>query len=177
MAFADDDVREMRERREIAGCADGTLRRNHWMNFGVQHRAEDFDGFGSDAAEAFGERVGAEEHHRARFGFAERSADSAGVRADEIHLELSDLFGGDADGSELAEAGVDAVGGFAAGDDALDDGARGFHALDGVGSERNLCAMERDVIKLREREIVASELDCGWGRGHASLRSGFETFS
>ncbi len=27
-AFADDDLREVRERREIAGCADGALRGN-----------------------------------------------------------------------------------------------------------------------------------------------------
>ena len=96
-----------------------------------------FDGFGSDAAESFGERVGAEQHHRARFGFAERLADAASVRANEIDLQLANLLGGDADGSEFAEAGVDAVGGLAAGDDAIDDGARGFHALDGVGRERD----------------------------------------
>ena len=136
------------------------------MNFGVEHGAEGFDGFGADAAEAFGERVGAEKHHRAGFGFAERRADAAGVRANEIDLELADLFGGDADGGEFAEAGVDAVGGFAAPDDALDDGARGFHALDGVGCERDFGAVERDVVELREGEIVAGELD-GWlRRGH-----------
>ena len=116
-AFADDDLREVRERREIAGRADGTLRGNYWMNFGVEHRAKRFDGCGADAAESFGERVGAEKHHRAGFGFAERIADAAGVRAHEIDLELADLFGGDADGGEFAEAGVDAVGGGAGGDE------------------------------------------------------------
>ena len=159
VAFADDDVGEMREWREVAGRADGTLRRNYRMNFGVQHRAKDFDGFGADAAESFGERVGAEKHHRAGFGFAERRADSASVGAHEIDLELADLFGGDADGSELAEAGVDAVRGFAAGGDAIDDGAGGFHALDGVRSEGDFGAVERDVVKLREGEVVAGELD------------------
>src|SRR5580698_5575920 len=145
------------------------------MNFGVEHRAKNFDGFGADATEPFGERIRAKKHHGARFGFAERSADSTGVRADEIDLQLANLLGGDADGSEFAEAGVDAVGGFAAGDDTLDDGARGFHALDGVVGKRDFGAVERDVVKLRESEIVASELD-GGGRGHALLRSGFGTF-
>ena len=176
MAFADDDVREVSERGEVAGCADGALRRNHGMNFGVEHRAERFDGFGADAAESFGERVGAEKHHRAGFGFAERSADATGVRANEIDLELANLLGGDADGSEFAESGVDAVGGFAAGDYAIDDGARGFHAFDGVGCERDFSAAERDVVELREGEIVACELDGGCGGGHALLRSGFGTF-
>ena len=41
----------------------------------------------------------------------------------------------------------------------IDDGARCFHALDGVGRERDFGAVERDVVKLRESEIVASELD------------------
>ena len=54
------------------------------MNFGVEHGAEDFDGFGADAAESFGERVGAEKHHRARFGFAaaERSVVIEAVRVE-----------------------------------------------------------------------------------------------
>ena len=38
-AFADDDLGEMRERGEIAGGADGTLRRDDRMDAGVQHRA------------------------------------------------------------------------------------------------------------------------------------------
>ena len=78
VAFADDDVREMRERREIAGSADGTLRGNHRMHFGVQHCAECLDDERPDAAQSFGESVGAQKHHRARFGFAERRADAAG---------------------------------------------------------------------------------------------------
>ena len=86
---------------------------------------------GADAAESFGQRVGAEKHHGAGFGFAEGFADAAGMRADEIYLELRDLFGGDADGGEFAEAGVDAVGGGAGGDESFDDGAGGVHAFDG----------------------------------------------
>src|SRR5579863_9071796 len=168
----------MREGSEVAGRADGALRRNHRVNFCVEHRAQDFDSFGADAAESFGERVGAEKNHRARFGFAQRRADAAGVRTNEIDLQLANLFGGNANGGEFAEAGVDTIGGFAAGDDAVDDRARSFHAFDSVGSERNLGAVERDGVELREGQVVASELD-GWG-GHARLRSelasGFGTF-
>ena len=42
-AFADDDLREVRERREIAGSSDRTLRGNYWMDSGVEHCAESFD--------------------------------------------------------------------------------------------------------------------------------------
>ena len=132
-ALADDDLREMREGSEIARCADRTLRRNQRMNFGVEHFAERVDNLRADAAEAFGERVGAEQHHGASFGSLSGVADSTSVRANEIDLELADLFGGDADGSEFAEAGVDAVGGGAAATSLFDNGAGSFHAFDGVG--------------------------------------------
>ena len=89
VAFADDDLREMRERREVAGRADGALRWNHRDALRVEHRAERFDGTWAHAAKSFGERVGAQQHHRARFGFAERSADAASVRAHEIDLKLA----------------------------------------------------------------------------------------
>ena len=69
-AFADDDRCKMRKRREIAGSADGTLRRNHGMDSGVQHRAERFDNQRAHAAQAFGESVRAQKHHGARFCFA-----------------------------------------------------------------------------------------------------------
>ena len=68
---------------------------------------------------------------RAGFSFAERSAYAASVRANQIYLQLANLFGGDANGGEFAEAGVDAVGGFSGGDEMVDDGARGLHARDG----------------------------------------------
>ena len=160
-AFADDDLREVRERREIAGRSDRTLRGNYWMDFGVEHFAESVDDLGADAAESFGESVGAEKHHGAGFGFAEGIANAAGVRADEIYLELRDLFSGDADGSEFAEAGVDAVGGGAGGDEFFDDGAGGVHAFDGGWVERDGVVVKRDGVQLFEGEIVAGRVTHG----------------
>src|SRR4029077_5341589 len=94
VALADDDLSEMRQRSEIAGSPDRTLRRNHGMHPGVEHRAQGLDGLRTDAAEAFGESVGAKEHHRAGLGYAKRSAHAACVRADQIHLKLANLLGG-----------------------------------------------------------------------------------
>ena len=37
------------------------------MNFGVEHGAKRFDDYGANAAETFGERVGAEKHHARGF--------------------------------------------------------------------------------------------------------------
>ena len=177
--FADHHLRQMRERREIAGSSDRALRRNHRVHSGVEHRAERFDGLRADAAEAFGQRIGAQQHHRARFRFAQRRADAASVRAHEIHLKLAHLFGRDAHRRELAEAGVDAVGGFARGDDAIDDRARSLHAFDRVGRQRDFLAAKRDVVQLREGQIVAGEFNGMAAKlepRHASLRSGLGTF-
>src|SRR5207249_4096380 len=106
-AFADDDLREMGERGEIARGSDGALRWDDGMDAGVEHFAERVDDFRANAAEAFGEGVGSKKHHRAGFGFAEGRADTAGVRADQIDLQLADLLGGNTNGSEFAEAGID----------------------------------------------------------------------
>ena len=54
------------------------------MNFGVEHFAKGIDDVRANAAEAFSESVGAEQHHGASFAFAERFANSAGMRAHEI---------------------------------------------------------------------------------------------
>src|SRR5262249_49076797 len=78
-ALSNDDVREMRERREVAGGSNRSLRGNHGMDTGVEHRAQGFDGTGADATESFGERVGTKQHHGAGFGYGQRFADSAGV--------------------------------------------------------------------------------------------------
>ena len=91
-AFADDHLSEVGQWREIAGSSHGTLRGNQRVNFGVEHFAEGVDDVRANAAEAFGERVGAEEHHGAGFGFAERFANAAGMRAHEIYLQLCNLF-------------------------------------------------------------------------------------
>ena len=41
-AFADHDLREMRERREVARRSHGTLRGNHRQHAAIQHRDERF---------------------------------------------------------------------------------------------------------------------------------------
>ena len=127
------------------------------MDTGVEHRAKRFNDDGAHAAEAFGEGVGAEEHHGASFRDGERSADSTGVGADKIDLQLADLFGRDAHGGEFAEAGVDAVGGFVGGDQAVNDGAGGPHAGDGGGSEGDGLVMQCHGVELIEGEVVAGE--------------------
>jgi hypothetical protein len=100
------------------------------MDAVIEKGEEGFEELGADAAASFGEDVGAEEEHGADFVLGEGIAESAGVAADEIALEDLDLPGLDADVGELAESGVDAVGGFAAGEEGIDDRAGGTDARD-----------------------------------------------
>ncbi len=127
------------------------------MNFRVEHLAQGVNDARADAAEAFCQSVGAKKHHGAGFRFAEGLADSAGVRAHQIDLQLRDLFGGNSDGRELAEAGVDAVGGFAGGYQPIDDGAGSVHALDRVRMESNLLVAKYDRVQLVKGQIVAGQ--------------------
>ncbi len=60
------------------------------------------------------------------------------------------MLGGDADGGELAEAGVDAVGGFAGGNELIDDGAGGVHAGDGFGGKRDFFVVKGYGVELLE---------------------------
>ncbi len=156
-AFANHHLGEVGEWGEIAGSSHGALRRNQRMNFSVEHFAKSVDYVRANTAEAFGERIGAEKHHGAGFAFAERFANTAGVRSDEIYLQLCDLFRGDAHGSEFAEAGIDAVGGCAGGYEFVHHGARSVHALDSGRMERDGFVLQRHGAQLFERKIVASK--------------------
>ena len=153
-AFANHHLGEVGQWREIAGSSHGTLRGNQRVNFGVEHFAKSVDYVRANAAEAFGESVGAEQHHGAGFAFAERFANAAGMGAHEIYLQLCNLFRGDAHGSEFAEAGVDAVGGRAGGYEFVHHRARGFHALDGGGwRETDSCCSATARSCSKERSL------------------------
>ena len=89
--------RQVRERSEIAAGADASLRRHEGSNAAVEHFADGVDDDGAHAGVAFRERVGAEQHHGARFGDCQRFADADGVRAHQVDLKFADLISGDAD--------------------------------------------------------------------------------
>ena len=108
------------------------------MNSAIQHFAESFYDERANSGKSFGKSVGAKKHHHASFGFGKRSANSAAVAANQIELQLADLFLRDANFGKFAESGVDAIGGFVGEDDAVNYGARGQHFFAGCWSERDL---------------------------------------
>src|SRR5215469_717904 len=167
LSFADDHMRQMRERGKVAGSADRTLGWNHRMEFCIQHLAERFDDAWPHATKSLGEGVCAQNHQRASLGFAERFANSARMGTHQIDLQLPHLLGRNAHRSELAKAGVDAVSGRAGSYQALDDRARRVHARSGRGGEPHCLATQSDRVELSECKIVARQQDA-----HVWLRRG-----
>ena len=110
-ALSDQTEREMREWREIAACAYRSARRDDRVNACIQEVRDRFDQQWPNAAVAFGKNIGAQQKHGACLGFREGLTDAGAVAAYEIDLQCRKLVGGDADVRQLAEAGVDAVGG------------------------------------------------------------------
>src|SRR5437868_1168470 len=157
----------MRERSEVAGSADGTLRRNDRMDIGIQHCAKRFYRGWFHAAETFRKSIRAKQHHGARFRFAERFANTAAMRAHQIHLQLANLFAGNAHAGEFAKTGVDSVGGFARGDKLIDNAARSVHSFGSDARESDWRVLQCDRIKLLEREIVSVQLNHGFWSRHA----------
>jgi hypothetical protein len=107
----------------------------------VQQGEQRFEDDGADAAVSLGEDVGAEQQHGACFRLGERFAESAGVAQDQIALEGLEVAVRDADVGQLAESGVDSVGGFAAGDDSFNDFAAGFDLRPGFAGYGDITAV------------------------------------
>src|SRR5688572_17152007 len=99
----------MRKRSEIPRCADRAFLRNvrHDPYFEEVHKK--LGDLRSGTAEAEGEHVRPQNHHRPNFFFRKWDAYTARVATDEVELQLIELFGRDMNIAELAESGVDAV--------------------------------------------------------------------
>ena len=124
-AFAHQRGDHVRERGEVARGADAALRRDDRHGVGVEQMLERVDDGAADPAVAAAEADQLEQDHHADGVARERVAEAAAVAEDQVALELAKLVGGDAGLGEQAEAGVDAVDGLAAGDDAVDRGGGG----------------------------------------------------
>ncbi len=158
-AFADDDESEMGERSKIAAGAHGAFLRDDGMDLGIEQANEQLGELDARTAESLGEHVGAKHQHGARFGLAERLAHAAGMAADQIGLELGEMVAGDADVSQLAKAGVDAVDGLPRGNDALDEGAARGHALARGVSDGDGATIERNTFDFGKSKGLAIELE------------------
>jgi hypothetical protein len=157
-ALADQRQRQVRQGREVARRADRALLGDGRHEPRGEHREQGLHHVRPDARGAAREagRLGREDepHHLGR----QRRADADGVRADEVELQALEGVVVDAGRGELAEAGVDAIDGPAAGEGALDRGAAGADGLERgvVEGELPLAAMER--LELLERQRARDDL-------------------
>ena len=166
-ALANHDLRQVRQRRKVARSAHRALRRNHRMDFGIQHLAKRLDHLRPHAAEPLGQRIRAQQHHRACLRRNQRRADAASVRTHQIYLQLPHLFCGDAHRSEFSEARIDSVSRFPRCHQPINHCARSVHPFDCRRRQLDLFAAQRHIVELRKREIVPAQSDA-----HTLLRSG-----
>ena len=110
LPLADERQREVRERREVARCADRAARGHARQHAAVQALEQQLDRLDPRARVALRERVRAQQHCGANDLVGIRLADAARVRAQQAELELLGQLLGDLLGDEASEAGVDAVG-------------------------------------------------------------------
>ena len=127
------------------------------MNAVVQQRQQHLQELRPDAAESFGEDVGAQQQHGANFFLGQRLADTTCMAAHQILLECPHFARLDADIGELAEAGVHAIRGLTAPEQAIHDGARRLDARQGCGIERSRTAAHGNFGNFFQREWLASQ--------------------
>ena len=164
VAFADQRQREVGEGRQVAAGPHGALRRDDGVDARVQHRDQEVEGLGPDAAEALGQHVRAQHHEGARLRLVQRLADAGGVAAHQVELELAQLVARDDDVGEVAEAGVDAVDDLAARDRVVDHAARARDRLARARRETPTGAVAaRHRLEVVEGEARAVEQERGQG--------------
>ena len=123
-AFADQDQRHVGERSQIARRAHAALRRHDGRDAAIQQIAEPLGDQRPDAREALREDVGADQHHGAHDVARQRIADAGAVGADHVALQLVEIFAGNADVGQQADAGIDGVDRVVAGGQPVDERAR-----------------------------------------------------
>jgi hypothetical protein len=156
-AFAEQDEGGVGEGREVARGADGPPGGDDGRDAGVQQVEDALNEVGPGAGMAPAEAGGLDEHHRANDIVGQRFADAGGVGADEVVLDIAELFGVDADAGEGAEAGVDAVDRLFAGGVLINDGAGAVDAADGVVAECDGAMVAGDVGDFFDGERSAGE--------------------
>src|SRR5687767_12308009 len=88
VAFADEDEREMCERREVAARADRSARWHHWMHAAIEQLDEQLERLLADSGVPLRQHVGAQRHRCTYRGHRQRIADAGGVTSQQVHLKL-----------------------------------------------------------------------------------------
>ena len=161
LADAEQHRRHVRERREIAGCADRALHRDDRQHIGVEQRDERVDHFAADAGMTAPEARKLQRHQQTNDRSRHRLAHADRMRQHEIALQQFELVGGNVRAREPSEARVDAIGGLALGGDVGD----GLGARVDRGEARRVefqrVGTACDLAQLRQGQKSGCQLDHG----------------
>ncbi len=137
LTLADQDEREMRQRRKVAARTDRSARRDARVNAAIEQRDQRVERLEADAGEPLGQHVRAQRHRRPHRPRRQRMADPGSVAAQQVELQRLERVGRDLHVGKRSETGVDAVGRFVAARASIDDGPRCADAIaGGVASAR-----------------------------------------
>jgi hypothetical protein len=82
------------------------------------------------------------------------------VRPNQIYLQLANLITGNADVTQLSDAGGYGIREFVAGYDLIDDGASAIDHLAGIGQKQDGAAFHSNFADCFECEIVSVNVKC-----------------
>ncbi len=116
----------VRQRGEVARCADGPLRGDERHRVGVEQGLQCVDHFAADTRVAPAKANQLEDDHQPRDVARKSFAKPAAVRQDQVALQVGQPVGGNAGLREQAKAGVDSIDGLGRGNDAIDRGGGGI---------------------------------------------------
>jgi hypothetical protein len=150
--FADEDEREVRERRQIARRADRSLGGNPRYDAAIEHLQKSLDDDVARAGVPERKNLRPQDDHRAHLVFAEIGADAARVAAHEVALQGAHVALRDVHLGKRAEPGVDAVDGarIVAALKAIDDRARTANRFERFGRQDDGPRAARDVFEIHE---------------------------
>ena len=144
--------RHMRERREVARCADRTLDRDHRQHVGVVQRDQRFHHFAADARVTAAETRQLQRDQQTHDRTRHRLTHADRVRQHQIALQQFELVARDMRAGEPPEAGVDAVGRLALRGDVGDGLRAGVDGGVAGGIELQRDVLACDLAQLRESQ-------------------------
>ena len=161
-ALTQQHQREMRKWSQIAAGADRALRRYHRRDTVIEQVDQPLDHHLTHTGKTLGQGVRAQEQHGAHDVARQSRADARRMGADQVVLQVGELIGRDRDGAEVAKSGVDAVGGFAAGNNRFDQRAGAGNGIPGGLRQRHRHVEPRHFNDLRQRQMFAIHLSRIW---------------
>ncbi len=141
------------------------------MNPAVQQATQKLDNRWSNARVTLGQSIGPYDHHGPDHILWEGIIDPRGVTAHNIHLQLAEVFFGNADVGQLANPCLDAVCHLTLLPYLLDQRARQIHPPCGIGGQGDILVISGHVNHILHRETSSIQGDHEFTTLRHSLRS------